>query len=369
MWLRRTRRAGLLIALPNIVLAACNDTSVPTPVQRANANSAGAPTNATASSSTSGNTSSSGAQNDSSGGEQPSCTETPIDTTGCKHPEVTRDCVDGWCRIPAGCFVMGAAPCEWGRALRSENEMLVTLTHAFEIQQYELTQAQWVAQGLPNPSGEVEYAKDCLEAQCPVGNVSWTEALAFANLLSMRHEPALAPCYALIGCTGELGSGLECEQQQLTSSSVYECEGYRLPTKAEWEYAGRAGARTAFYNGDIKPQSHFSTCGADPLLERIAWYCFNSGGTTHPVGQKIENDWGLFDMLGNVAEWATGAGTESPRPVSAVDYEPTLEGQLKPSLGGRVNSPSADCRLANRYSVSPADTAPAFGFRLARTLE
>jgi formylglycine-generating enzyme required for sulfatase activity len=66
---------------------------------------------------------------------------------------------------------------------------------------------------------------------------------------------------------------------------------YRLPTEAEWEYACRAGGPP------VK---------ADPAeLKKLAWYEDNSGDQSHPVGEKAPNPWGLYDMLGNVAEWVT----------------------------------------------------------------
>ncbi len=78
-----------------------------------------------------------------------------------------------------------------------------------------------------------------------------------------------------------------------------------MPTDAEWEYAARAGTRTAFYSGDVPPghSGERSSCETyDHLLEN-AWYCSNSGNQTHPVGQKKPNAFGLYDMNGNVWEW------------------------------------------------------------------
>jgi len=65
----------------------------------------------------------------------------------------------------------------------------------------------------------------------------------------------------------------------------------------------RAGTTTAFYTGSITTQEEFGTCYKEPNLDEIAWYCKNSGPRTHPVGQKLPNALGFFDMLGNGAEW------------------------------------------------------------------
>jgi formylglycine-generating enzyme len=71
----------------------------------------------------------------------------------------------------------------------------------------------------------------------------------------------------------------------------------------EWEYAARAGTRTAFYSGDIMVHPDITTCYPDDSIDAIAWWCNNSGGSTHPVGLKSPNAWGLYDTSGNCAEW------------------------------------------------------------------
>jgi formylglycine-generating enzyme required for sulfatase activity len=89
---------------------------------------------------------------------------------------------------------------------------------------------------------------------------------------------------------------MRCNTARSAYASVYDCGGYRLPTGAEWEYAARAGTKTAFYTGDSAAGSELD-CKGDPVLTPIAWYCANAGGSTHPVGGKQPNGWGLFDMV------------------------------------------------------------------------
>lgn len=130
-------------------------------------------------------------------------------------------------------------------------EMITVPTKTFAIGKYPVTQAQYEAVMGNNPS----YFQD--NSQNPVESVSWDDAVAFCEKLS-----------------------------EMTGKN------YRLPTESEWEYACRAGTVTAYYFGDDKNQ-----------LGDYAWYYDNSQGTTHPVGQKLPNAFGLYDMHGNVWEW------------------------------------------------------------------
>jgi formylglycine-generating enzyme len=232
------------------------------------------------------------------GGGRPS-TATSTGTDGGADVVWEPRCHDKFCFVPAGTFTIGSPPDEWGRGAFSEDQVSVTLTRSFLLQQNELTIPEWEQFGWNNPiASSPEW---CQEATCPIGGLNWFDVVSYANALSVSE--GRPPCYELIGCTGAPGNELMCESAALLAPSVYDCAGYRLPTEAEWEYAARAGTLTAFYSGDVTPQPDTGTCYPDSNLEGIAWYCHNSGGSSHPVGMKTPNPAGLFDMLGNGMEW------------------------------------------------------------------
>jgi formylglycine-generating enzyme required for sulfatase activity len=135
---------------------------------------------------------------------------------------------------------------------------------------------------------------------------------------------------------------------------------FRLPTEAEWEYAARAGSTTEFCFGDDEKQ-----------LGDYAWFGENSGGTTHPVGQKKPNDFGLFDMHGNVWEWCSDWYSDSyyeecKRQGTVVDPSGPRAGSFRVLRGGGWSYVAVYCRSANRYGDSPGFRDDDLGFRLVR---
>jgi formylglycine-generating enzyme required for sulfatase activity len=270
---------------------------------------------------------------------------------------------------------MGSPSSEWGRGRDDEEVRPITLTRSFEISEHETTQAEWTRVGFSNPSATRDWGKDCTEATCPVGNANWYEALAYANALSAAHSPPLAPCYDLSACTGQAGMGMECSSVKLLAPTSYECAGYRLPTEAEWEYAARAGTRSAFYSGDIRVNQDTATCYEEPNLDGIAWYCMNGQKQSHPVAGKSANGWGLYDVLGNVAEWVQDDKDDWVKLSAAGSTDPVGELDFLTSArvvrGGPVTGWSVILRSSAHFFAPPggATAGPLQGFRLVRTLD
>ncbi len=227
-------------------------------------------------------------------------------------------------RIKPGRFEMGSPVSEKDRD-SDETQHTVTVTRAFWLGKTEVTQGEWRRAMGSNPSS----FKRCGD-NCPVENVSWHDAVMYCNARS--RQEGIEPCY-----DGDRFKGLG-------------CTGYRLPTEAEWEYAARAGTTGARY-GD---------------LDAIGWYDANSGNTTHPVGQKRANAWGLSDMLGNVWEWTSdsygaygGAATDPLGPAS---------GAFRVYRGGDWYLDASYLRAARRSNLTPGRRGSYLGFRLSRSV-
>jgi formylglycine-generating enzyme required for sulfatase activity len=215
--------------------------------------------------------------------------------------------------IPPGEFMMGSPASEWGPR---DNETLhvVRITKPFYLSATEVTQAQYERVMGTNPS----HSKGPFK---PVEKVSWHDAMEFFRTLSVR-----------------------------------EGEEYRLPTEAEWEYACRAGTTTAYSFGDDTSQ-----------LEKYAWYTVNSGRTTHAVGAKLPNAWGLYDMHGNVWEWCQDWYGDYGNEKVVTDPTGPAEGRDRVLRGGAFSYPPMYVRAALRANFPPVYRISLGGCRLART--
>jgi formylglycine-generating enzyme required for sulfatase activity len=289
---------------------------------------------------------------DGCGGSCGVCAEGEICSIGACSPPPA-----GFVTIAPGSFTFGSPvsePCH--DQYETQHEM--TLTRAFLLKATEVTQGEWFELMGTSPG----HFTGC--DACPVERVNWWEALAYCNALSVAE--GLPTCYALGACQGTAGDDLECTGSDPAQASAdpLDCEGYRLPTDAEWEYAARAGTTGATYNGDPDQGECF---GGAAVLESIAWYLDNSGDVTHPVGGKLQNPWGLYDMLGNVQEWVWD------------HYSVHLEGGVDPRQvpnthsplvfrGGSWASVPRYCRAAYRSGASASHRNFELGFRPARTI-
>jgi len=216
--------------------------------------------------------------------------------------------------IPAVEFMMGSPESEEGRNDNNETQHRVQITKPFYLSAYEVTQAQYQDVMGNNPS----HSKG---ANKPVEKVNWSDAVEFCRKLSDEE-------------------GAE----------------YRLPTEAEWEYACRAGTATAYSFGD----------GVSRLGD-YAWHRGNSDSKSHPVGEKLPNNWGLFDMHGNVREWCQDwyGGYETEQMLS--DPVGAASGSRRVLRGGAFFLQPRYVRAAYRPIIQPVYRIHGIGFRLART--
>ena len=201
-------------------------------------------------------------------------------------------------------------------------DMVAVSGKNFKIGKYEVTQKQWYAIMGDNPS---RFKGD----DNPVENVSWNDCKVFLEKLNARPEVK--------------ASGLT----------------FRLPTKAEWDYACLAGGKPpksiddydAYLRKDYYCRLADGTKIEIKTLGKVAWYGANSGGKTHPVGQKEPNAFGLYDMHGNVIEWCEDSTDNS---------------EFRVIQGGGWHSVDSDCAVVPRFKCyNSSSRNNGCGFRLA----
>jgi len=222
-------------------------------------------------------------------------------------------------RLPGGRFTMG-----------DENEIDAppheVVISSFYIDKYLVTQEEYRRVMGKNPS---RWKAD----KNPVEQVRWSDAVRYCNARSLLE--GIQPCYDLN-----------------TWRCNFDANGYRLPTEAEWEYACRAGTKTAYFFGD------------DPSkLKDYAWFEQNSGSKPQPVGQKKPNPWGLYDMHGNVWEWCNDFYKVDYYQDSPEENPKGPEtGETKVVRGGAWKFSDESCRSGYRYNEAPGYADVCFGY-------
>ena len=201
--------------------------------------------------------------------------------------------------------------------LENEKPAREVTLDSFYIGRYPVTQSQWLKLMPENPS---RFKGD----NRPVEQVAWEQVHHFIQLLQEKNAKPFR---------------------------------FDLPTEAQWEYAARSGGREALFAGSDSADS-------------VAWYEDNSGGKTHPVGQKEPNGLGIHDMCGNVWEWCADTYREDAYQHLSAHNPVCLSGADDRVIrGGSWNVDAWSCRCTRRMSFGPDFFGSGLGFRLVMALD
>jgi len=248
-------------------------------------------------------------------------------------------------------FLMGSPLTEANRVPSDQLQHRERIERSFAIAATPVTVEQFLRFRKDHPYA-VQFSP---RKDCPINNVSWYLAAQYCNWMSqMEGLPEEEWCY-LPNKDGRYEQGMK------LAPRWFERSGYRLPTEAEWEYASRAEAVTSRFYGE-----------SEELLKHYGWYFANSANQSWPVADLKSNDWGLFDMLGNVMDWCQDRyGIYEPaRSHQAPDVREFIieDKDLLVIRGGSFLSTGKFLRSAARNYLKPLEERMNDGFRLARTV-
>jgi formylglycine-generating enzyme required for sulfatase activity len=259
-------------------------------------------------------------------------------------------------------FLMGSPAHEPDGIRAQETLHRRRINRDFALATRPVTVSQW--QQFLSENRGVKYTanqRDNPDPQCPITNVSWYDAAQYCRWLSekegVREDQMCYPPVAVIQRSKDGRTPLKLPADYLRRT------GYRLPTEAEWEYACRAQAGTARSYG----------AGKD-LLARYAWYSANSLNRTWPVGQKRPNDFGLFDMHGNLWQWCHEPastyriGRRGRAVEDEEDARDVTDAYPRVQRGAAYDYLARYLRSARRNAFRPRQSGATFGFRVARTV-
>ncbi|MCP4581215.1 MAG: SUMF1/EgtB/PvdO family nonheme iron enzyme [candidate division Zixibacteria bacterium] len=231
--------------------------------------------------------------------------------------------------VKGGRFYMG---CDERPCNDNEKPVHQVVMKGFYIGKYEVTQKEWKDVLGENPSEQIG---DSL----PITNITWLDAVDYCNRKSSIE--GLELCYKTYN------NKVLCD---------FKSNGYRLPTEAEWEYSARGGAKSQGYKYS----------GSDNADE-VAWYGENSYKQLKPIGTKMGNELGIFDMSGNALEWCWDWMTEYSK-ATEINPQGPHKGVNKVLRSPRWGKPSnISVRVSNRAGRHPNDAGKYIGLRLCRS--
>jgi formylglycine-generating enzyme required for sulfatase activity len=257
-------------------------------------------------------------------------------------------------------FLMGSPSNETGRNGARETQVRTWLTKGYYVGVYQVTQSQWqqvMGDVRPWPS---KWSNNEYNLTRPVEQVSYND---------IRGSSA--------------GAGWPADDNVDENTFIWRLRskaglaGFDLPTEAQWEYACRAGTSGALNDGTM----NLTNSSSDARLDLLGRYQYNGGkinGTTDPaqdcttenatatVGLYAPNDWGLYDMHGNVWEWCLDWFADAME--GGADPDGAVSGSLRVSRGGSWYNTASNCRSAYRNNYDPSNRGSNIGFRLVRTL-